>query len=117
MKSARYYIYRNLHAKTFSVQYKGKVIAHPINFIATMCEFRVSENGRQRVLSEKRKNVHARIACENWTEVNDISITEDNALIYYNPYHVSQFQHNSNDVHTMKSVVGVNGHKIYSGTI
>jgi hypothetical protein len=79
-----------------------------------MCEFRVSENGRQRVLSEKRKNVHARIACEKWVET-DVSITDDNTLIYYDPYKVSQFQHNGNDVFTMDCVVGVDGHKIYNG--
>lgn len=53
------YIYFNLHKKVFSIKYKGKVIAYS-NFIhVTAPTFKVLESGRNRVIKEKRKNVHA----------------------------------------------------------
>jgi hypothetical protein len=56
--------------------------------------FKVSEAGRQRVLREKRKNVHAGVEgvmCEDgfWTkELNDGSVP-----VTYNPYFMRSFQH------------------------
>jgi|688.fasta_scaffold2050411_1 hypothetical protein len=113
--NAKYYIYRNLHQKSFSVQYKGKVIAHPTNFIAHNCEFRVSENGRQRVLSEKQKNVHAKIACEWWEIPTDSSnlVDENNDRIYYDPYVTNQFQFSGKDIFVASQVVGMHGKDIY----
>ena len=113
---ALYYIYRNLHTKTFSVQYKGKVVAHPKNFIANDCIFRVSELGRQRVLEFKRKNVHAKIGCIGWEEI-DPAISEitisDTRRLYYNPYMVSQFQYGNRDILSASAVVGLRGTTIY----
>lgn len=60
-------IYLNLHRPSFlSVRAaegvaKGKVIAHVQAIQLAGCEFRVSEKGRQRVLRERSKNVHATI--------------------------------------------------------
>jgi hypothetical protein len=59
-------VYRNLHTGTLSMQkrIKGKgwrVVAHPAGVILTDVKFVVNEGGRQRVLKEKKKNVHAYI--------------------------------------------------------
>lgn len=58
------FVYYNLHKKVWSVKAlegpeKGRVIHHATMVILTDCTYKVSEAGRQRVLREKRKNVHA----------------------------------------------------------
>jgi len=61
-----YQIYRNLRKNCFSIRYKGKVIAHETDIIASQVSFKVSEAGRQRVLRTKQKNVHAVIVCDSY---------------------------------------------------
>lgn len=61
------FVYRNLHTGKWSVKalegaFKGKVIAHVEAIEILGAELKVSEAGRQRVLREKRKNVHAGVA-------------------------------------------------------
>ena len=58
------FVYFNLHRKVWSIKAlegpnKGRVIAHSSMVEMSDCSFKVSEAGRQRVLAEKRKNVHA----------------------------------------------------------
>ena len=58
------FVYYNLHKHRLSVKalsgsQKGRVVAHAVRVVLHDCEFRVSEAGRQRVIREKRKNVHA----------------------------------------------------------
>lgn len=57
------FIYFNLHKKVFSVRSmkSGIVIAHVTEIELDNAIFKVSEKGRQKVLSERRKNVHAGI--------------------------------------------------------
>lgn len=54
-------VYRNLHKDCWSVRDKKtrRVIAHCDSVILKDAKFKVSEKGRQRVIKEKRKNVHA----------------------------------------------------------
>ena len=57
-------VYWNLHRDLFSVRSRrrsdyGRVIGHVERFHLTDVSFVVNEAGRQRVLREKRKNVHA----------------------------------------------------------
>ena len=52
-------MYWNLHRERWSVRLRGRVVAHPTHLILERVLFRVSEAGRQRVLRERRKNVHA----------------------------------------------------------
>lgn len=56
-------VYFNLHLKRFSVVNleTGRVIHHLYGLSLDDAEFRVQEGGRQRVLRERRKNVHAYI--------------------------------------------------------
>lgn len=57
-------VYFNLHQHVFSVkamegEHKGKVVAHTPILMITDVTPHVSEAGRQRVLQERSKNVHA----------------------------------------------------------
>lgn len=52
-------VYRNLTRSCYSLRQNGKVIGHLDGLILSDCTFRVSQAGRNRVLREKRKNVHA----------------------------------------------------------
>lgn len=87
------FVYYNLHRKCWSVkalegENKGRVILHSHEVHLTNCTFRVSEAGRQRVLRERKKNVHAgivgRLAKNNNTLKRGIEVT-------YNPYKHSTF--------------------------
>jgi hypothetical protein len=58
------FVYRNLHTGCWSVKAlsgpkNGLVVLHAKEVLVAEPEFRVSESGRQRVLREQRKNVHA----------------------------------------------------------
>jgi len=53
------HVYMNLPKKVFSVRQDGIVRCHAASVYLENAEFVVSEKGRQRVLAEKRKNVHA----------------------------------------------------------
>lgn len=55
----RAFVYWNLHRECWSVRVRGKVVAHATGLTLERVEFKVSEAGRQRVLRERRKNVHA----------------------------------------------------------
>lgn len=54
-------VYKNLHNGLYSLMCpkSRRVLAHGTDFRLTDCHFRVSEAGRQRVIKEQRKNVHA----------------------------------------------------------
>ena len=76
-------VYRNLHRKCYSVQQGGKVACHTSEIVLFDCKLKVSEAGRQRVLRERRKNVHAYV-------VGRISAlpqrTTFSSALRYNPY-------------------------------
>lgn len=81
------HIYWNFHKKLFSVRYKGKVVAHVENIYVDSPTFKVSDAGRQRVLREKRKNVHAYVVgvvCEE-RKIDNL------AQVSYNPYKNATF--------------------------
>lgn len=91
----RVMVYYNLHKKTFSVQYRGRVMMHADYVKLKDVEFRVREGGKEKVRQEMRKNVHAfvigdlvdycKFPCESLPpESNDKVIT-------YNPYKYDSF--------------------------
>ena len=95
----KYFIYRNLHTKTFSARYNGLVIDHPEIFIARNVSFKVNEGGRIRVVKERRKNVHAFVVAEKY---NRLSLNNKAAKylranvtkmieVTYNPYTCKSF--------------------------
>lgn len=52
-------VYRNLHKGCLSVRQGTIVRCHADNVVLKNARFIVSENGRQKVIKEKKKNVHA----------------------------------------------------------
>jgi hypothetical protein len=91
---AKYYIYWNLHKKCFSVKYKGKVIRHMNDLSASNVQFKVSELGRQRVMTSKRKNVHAYVVAdeiENVSQIDQFEVLMDGFAVTYNPYKHASF--------------------------
>ena len=88
-------VYYNLHKHTFSVTYQGKVILHADMVKLRDVEFRVREGGKEKVRSEKNKNVHAFVIgtledfceypCDNYTTPSD------SIVVTYNPYKYDSF--------------------------
>jgi len=85
-------IYFNLHRKLFTIQRqtpKGwRVAGHAQDVCLAYPQFKVSEAGRQRVLREKRKNVHAFV--EGYLTLPTYGI-DDLQRISYNPYKCGSF--------------------------
>lgn len=98
------FIYFNLHRKCFSIKAleganKGRVIAHRNEALVFDATFKVSEAGRQRVIREQRKNVHAGVVGQ-WIGAEDggdrfsiDTISRNGSAITYNPYKYSTFVH------------------------
>ena len=83
-------VYYNLHKHTFSVTYDNKVIMHADYVKLGDVEFRVRKGGKERVRSEKSKNVHAFVIgklldyCEY--PCDEIPTPSSDKAVTYNPY-------------------------------
>jgi len=94
-------VYYNLHKNVFSVRHKGKVIAWGNSVTIENPEYVVREKGRQKVLEEGRKNVHAFVRgtlsdINNVTPINLLSRQYNPTLavpreVTYNPYKYDSF--------------------------
>ena len=89
----RVFVYYNLHKKVWSVkalegENKGRVILHAATLMLSDCTFKVSQAGRQRVLREKRKNVHAGVV---GNMLDPIVMTNEVIAVTYNPYLYESF--------------------------
>ena len=86
-------IYYNFHKKLFSVQEKvngsWKVVEYTKEIFLRNATFKVSEAGRQRVLKEKRKNVHAFVEGE-YSGKTDVTSSRIR-FVRYNPYIAGHF--------------------------
>ena len=85
-------VYYNLHKNVFSVRHKGKVIAWGNRVTIENPQYVVREKGRQKVLEEGRKNVHAFVR----GTLSDIDIFNQECLsmpkeVIYNPYKYDSF--------------------------
>lgn len=100
--TTRVFVYFNLHRKVWSVRAlngpnKGRVIAHAVQVGLAEVSFRVSEAGRQRVLRERKKNVHAGVAGTLlWVDTVERPWTPagapaDAIRVSYNPYAAPTF--------------------------
>lgn len=108
MSTAKYYIYRNLHKDCFSVRHKGRVIAHLQNIIAGDVSFIVSQKGRERVLKEKKKYVHAYVACRWFSDATQQimkGIIDTKEEIKYNPYKNEHFEMAGQKIETIGKVI------------
>lgn len=88
------HVYMNLPKKVFSVRQSGIVKCHAMSVYLENAEFVVSEKGRQKVLKEKRKNVHAYVKgmVTHGKIINKempLDFTWD--WCYYNPYSTEKF--------------------------
>ena len=114
-------IYRNLHKKTFSVvdQATGRVAFYATNFLLADARFRVQKAGRQRVLREGRKNVHAyvvgtllgfrgedREGFPVWIPHRGLSFRRGFKEVSYNPYKAGDFMSNGEPVKAAEEVRG-----------
>jgi hypothetical protein len=92
--SLRVRVHRNLHNGMYSVVQHGLVVAHASHIVLSVCEFIVNESGRQRVIRDKRKNVHAFVvgylACNQNVESLPTRVS-------YNPYKGASFVTPEND--------------------
>ena len=85
----RAYVYFNLHKKVWSVRQGGKVIEHSKVVMLKDCRYLVGQAGRQKVLCEKKKNVHAGISGYPVDYV--VAIPEKSERVTYNPYKYKTF--------------------------
>ncbi|CAB5156012.1 hypothetical protein UFOVP149_43 [uncultured Caudovirales phage] len=88
------FVYFNLHRKCWSIKalegaHKGRVIEHADEVSLDGPVFKVSEAGRQRVLREGRKNVHAGVVGWLRPDIDYIDGWWEQA--YYNPRKVETF--------------------------
>lgn len=98
--------YRNLHRQSFSIKDKSSklVVAHGDSFILDNVKVRISEVGRQRVIREKRKNVHSWLT-GSFAGVEKMD-TSNMVELYYNPYKCESFMRmdNKEPVHDVSRV-------------
>lgn len=84
-------VYRNLHNGKLSVQTKKegkwKVHSHVDDLSLEDVNFKVSQSGRERVLKEKAKNVHAFVT----GKVAEHGEMPEAKQVIYNPYKMSEF--------------------------
>ena len=80
-------VYYNLHRGGFSIRDKktGLVVAYANTVMLSNAIFKVSEKGRQHVIEEKRKRVHAFVEGKfGWADRHEDLTGWD--TVYYNPY-------------------------------
>lgn len=105
------FIYWNITRGVWSVkalqgENRGRVIKHATDITLTDCVFKVSERGRQTVIAEQVKNVHAGVVgYMDSTELPEVS--DEHIDVTYNPYKYATFVNRANPeeaVHTAKLV-------------
>jgi hypothetical protein len=107
-------VYYNLHKHTFSVTYDSKVIMHADYVKLGDVEFRVRKGGKEKVRSEKSKNVHAFVIgtlleyCEYPCDY--IPNPPSDKIVTYNPYKYDSFVYKNSEepVYRAKEVDMIN---------
>lgn len=112
--AAKYYIYRNLNrGKVFSIKHRGKVIDRREMIEAFGVEFRVSRTGRERVLREGKRNVHAFAVAEAYGSAiqgGDQPVdTSTMVPVWYNPFKTEQFRAGDIDIFNADRVLFADG--------
>jgi len=85
--SKKVFVYKNLHKDCWSIKQDGLVKAHTEEVRMWDCAFQVNAKGRQKVLDEQRKNVHAGI--KGYID-NDQQVPSG-VEVTYNPYKYDSF--------------------------
>ena len=99
-------VYYNLHKSVFSVRHKGRVIAHMDNVVIDNPKYVVRKAGREKVLREGKKNVHAFVRGE-LREDNIVGMNITMFDVTYNPYKFASFVNKSNEEPIYESKVAV----------
>lgn len=87
--SKKVFVYKNLHKDCWSVKQNGLVKAHTDKINLWDCAFQVNAKGRQKVLDEQRKNVHAGI--KGYIDELDLDLGDGAVEVTYNPYKYDSF--------------------------
>lgn len=92
--AATVFVYRNLHRNEWSIRacdgpHKGQIVGHAAHLVLDFARWRVNELGRQRVIRDNAKNVHAGV----FGTLADIEPTESVVWerVSYNPYSDKHF--------------------------
>lgn len=84
--------YRNLNNGMISIMGRdGRVIQHSSQVVLMDAQFVVRQAGREKVLREKRKNVHAFVVgsyCDSWQDDRPLPAGK---AVTYNPYKYNSF--------------------------
>ena len=114
----RVFVYYNLHKHVWSIKAlsgpdKGRVIGHSPTVLLYDAVGKVSEAGRQRVLREKRKNVHAGIV---GTLVHrEVEGYFPGLPVTYNPYKYDSFVYSDSEKpYTGSQFVYMDNRKVYA---
>ena len=111
---SRVMVYYNLHKHTLSVKLNDRVILHVDYVKLGNVEFRVRQGGKEKVRSEKQKNVHAFVIgdlldycefpCEN------IPNEPTDKVVTYNPYKYDSFVYKDSEepIYNAKEVDMIN---------
>lgn len=86
-------VYRNLRNGLLSIKQNGVVVGHTDSLVLENIKFIVKESGRQRVLREQQKNVHAYVSGHILVSGNvkeDAGLVEEITVVY-NPYKMDKF--------------------------
>lgn len=81
-------IYRNLTKNCWSVRKRGKIVMHAHALKLSDVSFHVQQSGRERVLRERKKYVHAFVKGDFDAVMNPIDRTRQ---VTYNPYKKGYF--------------------------
>jgi hypothetical protein len=84
------FAYRNLHHDVWSIQQDGLVVAHADEALIENARFTVAEKGRQKVIREGRKNVHAGVR-GTWAHGMLMATGGWVTRVSYNPYRAGYF--------------------------
>lgn len=95
IENQKVYAFWNLHLNVFSLQANVKdgekrrnlVLAHGNNIILTDCKFIVRKSGREKVIRDKQKNIHAFVKGEYKGSAKPYQFGKNElSEAYYNPY-------------------------------
>lgn len=104
-----------MHKGCLSLRHKGIVVSHANSVFVTDVSFIVSQKGRERVLRDKRKNVHAFVRGQYDPNINLNLDDYDKELISYNPYKFGYFYNKLNNSPVYRAnIVYIEGKNIYS---
>ncbi|QGJ88843.1 hypothetical protein SEA_YECEY3_92 [Mycobacterium phage Yecey3] len=109
------FVYWNLHRGMWSVKAlegpdKGRVIARHQLVILRNAVGKVSEAGRQRVLRERKKNVHAGLVGD-LVQGEAVNLAPDARKVTYNPYHFGHFYYTDDRSRFEGTDLAILGHK------